>query len=384
MASRVIGMRRESAFAAISLVMVASCSEPQSAPDGATVLQAMEIRTVLSDEPLFSIGGPAATGPAQFAGVGSLMVGLDGSIWLVDGQSQEIRIFDSDGTHLRTVGGRGSGPGEYQRAELAGRTSEGGFVVADGGAGRLTYLSDSGDLVRTERWVPGTRVDSPRIGPDGYLIGVTAPGIPISELGDGSFQDSMRVLRWPDLESEPDTIASVPGIRFATTPNRATRMPFTIQPGLLATTDALYVTAGSRLDVTRIAGESTERWSAGVESRPIDEQSRAALRRSVEASHSAEDAREVLETLAHPDLPTHLPGYDRLVETDDGLWARIWQVDDSAPSTWQVFDSAGLALGTVRTPPRFELFTVSQGRATGICRDEFDVEYLEQYSVVGG
>ena len=53
-------------------------------------------------------GGPDAFGDAAFATVDAL-----DRLWIVDSQANEVRVFDGEGRFVRTVGGRGEGPGEF-------------------------------------------------------------------------------------------------------------------------------------------------------------------------------------------------------------------------------------------------------------------------------
>ena len=62
------------------------------------------------------IGAVDAEGPYTFGQVKGLAVTSEGRIAVLDAQAQELRIFDEDGSHLATFGGRGAGPGEMEEA----------------------------------------------------------------------------------------------------------------------------------------------------------------------------------------------------------------------------------------------------------------------------
>ena len=71
---------------------------------------------VLGDEPIFRVGNDEsdeATWFSQVRGVGRLS---DGSVAVLDRLTAEIRIFGADGRHLRSMGSRGEGPGEFRSA----------------------------------------------------------------------------------------------------------------------------------------------------------------------------------------------------------------------------------------------------------------------------
>ncbi len=71
-------------------------------------------------QPIVSLGGADAEGPAQFFDIRGIHVDSRGYLWVADGGSAEVRIFRSDGSHWKTVGGRGEGPGEFRRIRILG------------------------------------------------------------------------------------------------------------------------------------------------------------------------------------------------------------------------------------------------------------------------
>lgn len=59
-----------------------------------------------------SDGFEGELGPDAFSRIRDVAVGPLGRIWVADGQTSEIRVFGPDGSHVRSLGGRGEGPGE--------------------------------------------------------------------------------------------------------------------------------------------------------------------------------------------------------------------------------------------------------------------------------
>ncbi len=68
----------------------------------------------LSEEPTLSLGIMEGDDPYMFYFVRGANRLSDGSIAMMDNGSGEIRIFSSDGRHLRSMGGQGEGPGEFR------------------------------------------------------------------------------------------------------------------------------------------------------------------------------------------------------------------------------------------------------------------------------
>lgn len=83
-------------------------------------------------------------GPAGFADVRGIVVDARGQLWVLEAGSQEIRVFDSTGRHLRTLGRRGKGPGEFEYADGLTATPDGTVWVDDPTNSRMTGFSLDG------------------------------------------------------------------------------------------------------------------------------------------------------------------------------------------------------------------------------------------------
>src|SRR5262245_37994451 len=70
---------------------------------------------VLHLTPDLSIGG-AEEGPSSFADIRWFVVDARHRLYVLDAQSQDVRVFDSSGTYLLTLGHKGAGPGEFTMA----------------------------------------------------------------------------------------------------------------------------------------------------------------------------------------------------------------------------------------------------------------------------
>jgi hypothetical protein len=90
------------------------------------------------------IGRMDGEGPDLFGRVASLEVDGLGRIWVIDSQSQEIRVFDVDGGHVRTVGRRGGGPGELAQAVRIDAGPDGHMWVMDPQNNRISIFDTAG------------------------------------------------------------------------------------------------------------------------------------------------------------------------------------------------------------------------------------------------
>ena len=69
-----------------------------------------EDRWVLEED--LQIGSFDSGGPEMFGQIRHVAVGRDGELFVLEGQAHEIRVFDAQGSYLRTIGREGAGPGE--------------------------------------------------------------------------------------------------------------------------------------------------------------------------------------------------------------------------------------------------------------------------------
>jgi hypothetical protein len=112
-----------------------------------TVAGAERVRNSV-DARLWSLGEltriAAAEGPASFGRIASVVADDRGNVYVADQQASEIRVFDAKGTHLRTIGRRGQGPGEFD--ELYSLAWMGDTLLAlDPLNGRIGLLSPVGE-----------------------------------------------------------------------------------------------------------------------------------------------------------------------------------------------------------------------------------------------
>jgi 6-bladed beta-propeller len=99
--------------------------------------------------PELQIGDAEGAAATTFASVSGLAVDGAGRIYVLDRQANEIRIFDPRGTHVRTVGHSGGGPGEYTSANGLLWRSPDSLLVVDQQGGRYSILTADGTFVRS-------------------------------------------------------------------------------------------------------------------------------------------------------------------------------------------------------------------------------------------
>jgi hypothetical protein len=92
------------------------------------------------------IGTLEGEGPDQFGEIIALTADKQGRIYVLDYLSQDIRVFEADGSYSHTMGGPGEGPGELMRAAGLNWGPGGNLWVWDPG-GRFSIFTPDGDFV---------------------------------------------------------------------------------------------------------------------------------------------------------------------------------------------------------------------------------------------
>jgi len=103
---------------------------------------------VLELEEDLSIGASKGGDEYIFSRIGNLDVDSNGNIYAIDTSSAHIRVFDSNGQFLRTVGSKGQGPGEMQMPLFVQITSQDEIAVYDYLTQRLVLFSLEGKYLR--------------------------------------------------------------------------------------------------------------------------------------------------------------------------------------------------------------------------------------------
>jgi len=94
--------------------------------------------------------GSEADDATGFSDVRGLLVDRKGNIWVIERSLQEIRVFDPAGKHLRTVGRKGKGPGEFTYADGMAVAPDGLIWVHDPQNVRFSIFDQDGKYVRQQ------------------------------------------------------------------------------------------------------------------------------------------------------------------------------------------------------------------------------------------
>ncbi len=101
------------------------------------------------------IGTLDDVGPDMFGSIDDLEVDAWGRFWVFEGQAQELRVFDRDGAHVRTIGRKGGGPGEFARVIGISWAPDGNLWTVDPSNARISIIDTAGTYVGSHGTVGG-------------------------------------------------------------------------------------------------------------------------------------------------------------------------------------------------------------------------------------
>jgi hypothetical protein len=103
----------------------------------------------LSSDPTLTIG--ESDGPEEYllyqAGAARRL--SNGNILIANGGTQELRFYDPDGTHIRSVGGEGDGPGEFRTMREPWPLGSDSIAIWDSRSQRLSVFDVDGEFGRS-------------------------------------------------------------------------------------------------------------------------------------------------------------------------------------------------------------------------------------------
>lgn len=111
-------------------------------------------------EEVVRLGSVDEPGPELFGRISALEVDAVGRIYLFDAQANDLRIFEPNGAHVRTVGREGGGPGEFQQVIGMAWGGDGNLWIVDPSNNRVSVIDTSGSYVTSHR-IPGNYVVVP-------------------------------------------------------------------------------------------------------------------------------------------------------------------------------------------------------------------------------
>ena len=194
--------RRLVVAALITAVVVAAACEPRAPGAGG----ATDVSWHFS--PDLSIGSLDSGGPDQFTRIAFVWADDMDRIWVGDALSYEVRVFDDEGRHVRSIGRHGAGPREFGAVQSIERGPRGDVWLADPSNRRWNVVDTAGRFVGGHPYASRMYAFGDRWGRDALLYTHLSP----NTLGNLDFRMVRRRLR--DSVLVPVDTIPTPSIGF--------------------------------------------------------------------------------------------------------------------------------------------------------------------------
>ncbi len=370
------GRTPATALGAAALLLVAACgrASDQSAAPAAAVIDTLPhgIVRVTSQEPTGWRDSTAAwrmietgrfgggDGPGELINPGSIGVDGAGRVYVVDTKPSVIKVYDTAGAFVRTIGREGAGPGEFRAAFMAVRGDR--IIVHDPQQSRTSVFDTTGKFLTS--WKSSCcywddvgidrdgRVYIPTMGPPD-TIGPSR-GLAFTRFDlTGALIDTLFV---------PNRAAQVKTWNFSSKGKDgkimsrfSTLVPYTPVAVQAFHPDGGFVTGWSA-EYTLIRsphGGDTSRvfrraWTPDQTPETFREARVKEMVTNAKGMVGEASARAVIRI---EDIPTKAPAFTAIKVDQAGyLWARRLVGSDSTRTTFDIFDPAGAWLGGLSVP----------------------------------
>lgn len=320
-------------------------------------------RLALRQEPFLTLGSSADVeqeldarqpwlGATHLAG-GSLVVN----------ERAALRFYSAEGALLRTVGRRGSGPGEFDQTREVCLAPVDTLLVIDYGSGRISVWDSAGHHVATY-----TRPGFIPLGgcfPDGTLL-MRRPGA-LPAMGDSPQMDYLRVHRTGAVVSE---LGRLPSPQYIG--------PILREPSIVVTSSGVIVGDNVTFGAVFRDLSGRPRRVLRVLDRThalTDDEWQRRLLSMLSVNASAAEKASLLQQFVGVKRPSTLPAFRRIRRDAVG---RLWFEGYDDPSEVVVFDSTGRFLADL-TLPRSGAMSAS---IAGLGRDFVAVRHTDTDGVV--
>jgi hypothetical protein len=348
----------------------------------------------------------------DFSVVARVLVSHRGDIAVPLRQDLHIRLFDSTGKRIATVGRRGAGPGEFQNLLPAGwigdtlwvfdpqlrRTT---FVARDGRVVRASALPTPAADLATASGAPGKflyftplafysngamlsqgRIELPARPAmadisERVLVSLSAQGIPLLVGRPPAYDDERWWMRVDGFGlgvpfAEPPVVAASPdGSRFA----YLTTLPDSRDGGVFAL--SLF-----RPDGTPIVNQVFPFRGVRIRSTAIDSALEALVRSVPRSPDRPADLAQRFQSLARQRIPMfHAPVVALVLGEDGTTWLTLRATAEGVVAL--VLDAHGRPVGSVVLPPRSRIAHASANRLHVIQADDVGLTSVVRYRVAG-
>jgi len=341
--------------------------------------------------PIVQIGEREGDEAYQFVTLWDVTRTPDGRYVAADDAAKEVKVFDSTGRHLQTIGGDGEGPGEFRAVWLVGVYRGDSIYAFDYGLMRTSIFAPDGTFGRAVRNpIPGNY----------WMTGVFSDGsFLLQNPGEGRPQGPPG-LKW---DTAAVVVVSPDGDRVDTLgyfPNRQILLESNGLQAMYHFQDVAIGNAGagefffgtSDQDEVRFynrEGELERIIRRGREAEPVTEETKEEYKAGF-LSYMAKEQGVEAASRAAPMLDAavyaeEVPFFgDILLDSEGYLWVQDYSTPFFLNPNWSVFQPSGQWLGEVRMPSDLRVTDIGKDYVLGVRMDEDGVQYLQAFGLNRG
>lgn len=316
----------------------------------------------------------------------------DGRIVVANQGTEELRFYGPQGEHLRTVGRKGDGPGEFDQLWGMTRLDGDSLGAWDWSAKRLTVYSDDGSFARLQSFRDAGGLFPQLLGSLGdgsfAIMGGVDPARMFAR-GSGLQDDSVAVLRLAVEEGTVlDTLGPFPGRQQWVQVGEGT---LSIRPVAFGREEHIDVASGriwvgddrkGEVRAYRPDGSLERITRIGGEPRAVTDADLARYREERLRGVAEEDVPRVRQELEEMSPAERLPAFGDLFADRIGrLWIAGYSTDQDADRIWTVHGPAGQPIGRVRLRSGMQPMDAGRDYLLVYSRDDLDVEHVILYGL---
>ena len=344
----------------------------------------------LSEKPILAIGG--GTGAdyqlGRIAGVTRLS---DGRVVVADQSTLQLKLYDASGRHLKSVDGKGQGPGAFGDFHTIARLA--GDSIAVETRDMASIFAPSGTFVRSVRFGPfaAGALQTPFVSAlgrfdNGTTVVADFPQGERGPVGAQQWVDSASLFLVDRSGAVVRPLGKAPVVVFVAGANHPSPMDFGPQAAYASSGRAFYWGFSDEYAIRVYDAEwklkriIRRAWTPRPLTGPdLDAYVDGWMQMwSKKRGAEREAERKAMREEAYPEF---LPAYSAILATPTGeIWVRepdltgapgCWCLAglSTVPSKWSVFDAGGRWLGDVVMPPRFIPLEIGADYVLGRSRD---------------
>lgn len=362
-------------------MVVVACAGPDTAPPEP------QTWTLAADPDL--IIGEDGTPESEFNRVIAALPLPGGELAVVDAADRVIKIFGGTGMYQRSIGRRGSGPGEFQSigwASLEGDT----LVVHDPSQRRVTLMLTDGAVLSTiqprAEGQPIQPIPRARLDDGTWVVSGTYPhpqAATATAFRDTMFFATMAPhgagqLRIVERQLSPP-IAIIPGTSGGMAPGYFLAWPVAFRIGDRVGVASPYEATFNLYDRS---GAPIRQIVLPVPREPITSADLTSLRDAATEGMGERDRALVAARFSAEVTPEAIPAFRSiLVDGSDLIWLEEWQHDPLSTPRYHIVDDSGAWRATIALPPRFQPLTIGPDWVLGVHRDEDGVQRVMRFGL---